>query len=158
VSQILHNRNQENGSTPDDSLSVADKRRAYNQALLMVAQDLRDQRKRAPEIKAALKMKEIANERTAALLADQVPSPRTTIPARIFGMTLLNKALLTVCIVLALTVVYLGREQVTPAGPRNVMTMVRNPWTGRVYLCMPYGGECRQTYPPVDTTEPLGIR
>jgi hypothetical protein len=65
-------------------------------------------------------------------------------------MTDLNKVLLGACIVLLLTVLYLGREQVTPAGPRNVMTMVRNPWTGRVYLCAPYGGECRQTYPPTD--------
>ncbi len=51
---------------------------------------------------------------------------------------------------LLLLVLFLGREQVTPAGPRNVMTMVRNPWTGKVYLCAPYGGECRQTYPPTD--------
>jgi hypothetical protein len=66
-------------------------------------------------------------------------------------MTNLNKVLFGVCFVLLLTVIYLGREQVTPAGPRNVMTMVRNPWTGKVYLCAPYGGECRQTYPPIDS-------
>ena len=38
-------------------------------------------------------------------------------------MTTLNKVLLGACIVLLLLVLFLGREQVTPAGPRNVMTM-----------------------------------
>jgi hypothetical protein len=48
----------------------------------------------------------------------------------------------------------LSREEVTPAGPGNMTTMVRNPWTGTVLLCPPDGRECRQTYPAV---QPLTV-
>ena len=62
-------------------------------------------------------------------------------------MTTVNKALLALCIILLVLVLYLSREQVTAVGPRNLWTMVRNPWTGAVYLCAPDGGGCTQTYP-----------
>lgn len=68
-----------------------------------------------------------------------------------------SKILLAVCAALLLTVIYLSREQVSPAGPRNMFTMVRNPWTGTIVLCAPYGGECRQTYPPTAAQEPPSV-
>jgi hypothetical protein len=71
-------------------------------------------------------------------------------------MTALNKALIAACVLLALVAVYLGREQVTPTGPRNTWVMVRNPWTGTVRVCA--GEVCRQVYPqapPFDPNRPF---
>jgi len=62
-------------------------------------------------------------------------------------VTMLNKALIGLCVILALTVLYLTREEVTGAGPRNIVTRIHNRWTGTVIMCG--GGECRQVYPAV---------
>lgn len=64
-------------------------------------------------------------------------------------MTRPSKALLGLCAALLATVIYLTRDEVTNAGPRNLQTRIHNRWTGSVTICAAYGEPaCKQVYPP----------
>jgi hypothetical protein len=69
------------------------------------------------------------------------------------GMTALNKILTVACAILAITVIYLSRDEVTASGPRSLLTRIHNRWTGTVVLCYPDGNKCTQVYPPSDAPD-----
>jgi hypothetical protein len=89
----------------------------------------------------------VATQRRPPLSNHEPTNANSKAPEKM-AMTTLNKTLTVICVILA--VIYLSREEVTSAGPRNLGTRIHNRWTGSVVMCL--GGECSQIYPPVSAS------
>ena len=57
-------------------------------------------------------------------------------------MTNLSKALLVVVVALVAALAWIGRYDVSPAGPRGMMVLVHDRWTGAIKICGPGGQDC----------------